>query len=149
MAKTSITIDTSELKDLLRQINTAAFKALQLVDQAIAATAIDMDRELKETIQKGPTRTGTVYKRGGKMARRSAAGEPPKTDTGRLASSIRHVTSFMQAEVGSLQNVAVYGGYLENPEGLNRPLYKPTHEKYEPIIAKRISIAIQRSGLAS
>ena len=148
MPKTSVNIDVSELRELLEQIRNASNQALKLVDHAIIATAIDMETDLKKTISSG-SRSGRMYTRGGKQGQRSAPGEPPKTDTGTLASSIRQVSSFMSAEVGSLENVANYGDFLE--QGTvnmgERPLFKPMRDKYSPIIAKRVTIAIKRSGL--
>jgi len=149
MAKDSIKIDVSELHDLLRKINQASGKTLRLLDRAIDESAILLDEKAKEKIQKGP-RSGKTYRRGGKSGRRSAAGEAPKTDTGRLVSSIRpEFKGFMDAEVGSLANIAPYGGILEDTDKLNRPWLKPTLDENEPAIWKKLDRAIKAGGLAS
>ena len=149
MAKSQINIDVSELKEMLEKINAASRKAIQLVDRAVLESAVKIDSDVKETIQKG-TRTGRTYKRRSVTHRASAPGEPPKTDTGRLVSSIRMVPAFLSAEVGSLNSVAKYGNMLE--EGTRnmepRPVFEPTLEKNKPLIAKKISNAIKLSGLA-
>lgn len=149
MAKSSINIDVSELHSLLRKINEASGKTLQLLDRAIDESALLIDQKAKEKIQKGQ-RSGKTYRRGGKSGRRSAVGEPAKTDTGRLVSSIRpNLRGFMDAEVGSLANIAPYGEFLEDADKLNRPWLRPTYQENEPAIIKKIDRAIKDGGLAS
>lgn len=149
MAKSNVNIDVTELKAMLVQISDASTKAIQLVDRAVMESAFKIDGDVKQKIQKGK-RTGKIYKRRRISHRASAPGEAPKTDTGRLASSIRPVTSFMHAEIGSLENVAKYGGMLEDGTATMeaRPVFEPTLKENEPFIAKKISSAIQLSGLA-
>ncbi len=150
MAKEQVSIDISELKTILINISENSRKAINLVDRAVTESALKIDMDVKQAIQKGK-RTGKLYRRRSISHRASAPGEAPKTDTGRLVSSVRPVTSFLHAEIGSLAGIARYGGMLE--EGTRnmaaRPVFGPTLEANEAFIAKKISTAIRMSGLAS
>jgi hypothetical protein len=145
-SKTQIRIDVSELKGLLQQIQSASTRTIQMLDRAVVESALLIDQKAKEKIQKG-NRSGRVYKRRSVTHRASAPGEPPKTDTGRLVSSIRPTFEFLQAEVGSLDNVARYGGYLEESDKMNRPWLKPTLEENQSEINAKIERAIKSGGL--
>jgi len=154
MAKAAVNIDLGHLKQTLKEIGKSAKEAMKLIDDAVTEAAYDIDLAAKETIQKG-TRTGRTYRRRSVSHQASAAGEPPKTDSGRLASSIRPKIGFMAAEVGSLKSVAKYGGYLEDgtkhKDGSEaiapRPLFGPLETEWSPLIALRVDNAIQASGL--
>lgn len=147
--KTQISIDVSELRGMIEEIRNASTRTLMMLDRAIVESAMLIDLKAKEKIQKGQ-RSGVAYRRGGKSGRRSAAGEPPKTDTGRLVSSIRPTFEFLQAEVGSLDNVARYGGMLETGTSKmeSRPWLKPTLEENNAAIVSKIDAAIRAGGLA-
>ena len=51
----------------------------------MAISLAQMNRDVKKGINTG-SRSGTIYKRGGRTRQRSAPGELPKTDTGDLVS---------------------------------------------------------------
>ena len=58
--------------------------------EEVEQVALDTAALARESILRGPPRTGEVYTVDGKTETRSAPGEPPKTDGGMLASSITH-----------------------------------------------------------
>lgn len=149
MATKSI-VDTRELNALADQLATAADKTADNIGVAVKKFAFVIDRKAKEKIQKG-TRSGVTYKRGGKKTTRSAEGEPPKTDTGRLVASIRPVFfGRFSAEVGSLNNIAVYGGMLETgtKNMAARPWLEPTLKENQGELSRLFDTAIKTGGLA-
>ena len=147
--KTQIRIDVEELRGMIEEIRNASTRTLMMLDRAIVESAMLIDLKAKEKIQKG-SRSGATYRRGGKSGRRSAPGEAPKTDTGRLVSSIRPTFEFLQAEVGSLDNVARYGGMLEKGTSKMeaRPWLQPTLQENSAAIMSKIDAAIRGGGLA-
>lgn len=79
----------------------------------INLSAILIQSEAIKSISKG-SRSGVRYKRGGKMGQRSAPGEFPKTDRGRLVASIK--TDSPPAAKGLIARVGTnlnYGRFLE------------------------------------
>lgn len=134
--------------DLAGEIAKISDKARKNVNDAIHTFAIVIQSKAAEKIQKGQ-RSGRMYKRRSVVHQASSAGEPPKTDTGRLASSIRPVFGDMKAEVGSLANIAKYGAMLE--EGTKnmaaRPWLEPTLEENKDTLPKLIGNALRNSGL--
>lgn len=98
-----------------------------------------------EMIIRGPKRTGKKYKRGGKIATRSAYGEPAKIDTGNLQSSLDVMLFGANAvRIGYLQSVAPYGEDLEDPSKLNRPVLVPVKTKNITFIKAQIKRTANR-----
>jgi phage gpG-like protein len=140
---------TIDLKDLGEEIAKASDKTKRNVGIAINKFAILIQSKSVEKIQKGQ-RSGRTYRRRSVTHTASAAGEPPKTDSGRLVASIRPVFGNMSAEVGSLANIAKYGGMLE--EGTKnmaaRPWLEPTLKENSGEFVKMMDVAIKTGGLA-
>ena len=79
----------------------------------IAFAALLVQSEAIKSISKG-ARSGVTYKRGGKTGKRSAPGEFPKTDRGRLVASIKREEQ--AGSKGLIQKVGTnlkYGRALE------------------------------------
>lgn len=79
----------------------------------IALAALLVQSEAIKSISRG-SRSGVIYKRGGKTAQRSAPGEFPKTDRGRLVASIKREEQ--AGSQGLIQRVGTnlrYGRFLE------------------------------------
>lgn len=136
------------------------------VRYAIINSAIAVHGEAVRSIQHGPGRSGVSYRRGGKIGRRSAPGEPPKSDTGSLAASIRWTLEDdgFGAQVGTDLK---YGKYLEfgavtqskgarglvgraaeiNIQGIlyPRPWLQPALEKKRASTVKRIMNAVRNA----
>jgi hypothetical protein len=110
--------------------------------QAVAATALDVDRDIKKRIQRGP-KTGRIYTRasGQNLSathQASAAGEAPATDSGALVSSIYNIkNNELSRTVGSR---LAYAYYLEfsTLRMAARPAWVPAVEKFTPKMFERI-----------
>ena len=137
----------ARLKKKLKQIPVDSRTGVR---KAIGISALQVQSEAVKLIQRGPPRTGVTVKvtKGGKMHTRSAPGEPPKTDTGRLASSIfaELDDAGLSADVGS---DIVYAKALEfgTADGTlqARPWLQPTYDRLKPVIRKRILDAVQKA----
>ena len=115
------------------------------VQKAIAASGGLIAGDAKRLIQRG-SRSGVVrtVTKGGKTHQASAPGEPPKTDTGRLVSSIFVEISEggLKAEVGSGLG---YAQHLEfgTQKMAARPWLQPTFDKNVERVKKRVAKAIR------
>lgn len=78
-------------------------------EKAIRETAVAVHGNALRSIHRG-SRSGRVYTRRGRVHQASAPGEPPKSDTGDLASRVKMVVSGLRAEVGTGLD---YGAHLE------------------------------------
>ena len=76
---------------VVRRIERLPEEARVEVGRAMRASALALETEMKRSIQGGP-KSGVVYEkyRPRRTHRASAPGQPPATDTGRLAGSIGH-----------------------------------------------------------
>lgn len=136
-------IGLAKLQRSLRKVVTANRTGVQ---RAIAISAAEMQGDAQRSIQRG-SRSGVVVTIGGKRHQRSAPGEPPKTDTGRLAGSI-----FAEFSNGGLRAVVgtdvVYGEHLElgTKNLAARPWLFPAFERNKDRIKKRVREAIKAAG---
>lgn len=121
-------------------------KAADLIDRAINAAGLDVDREVKRSIQRGP-KTGIIYEKiePNRRHRASAEGEPPATDTGRLVSSIYFTRERLSATVGSK---LAYAYHLEfgTRRIKPRPAWVPAVENARPKFNERIVDALRRAA---
>ena len=138
-------IGLAKLKRSLRKINTANRSG---VERAIAISAVQVQGDAQRSIQQG-SRSGVIVTIGGKRHQRSAPGEPPKTDTGRLVSSIfvEFSNGGLSVDVGS--DVA-YAGHLEfgtKDEKMGaRPWLLPAFERNKDNIKDRVRKAIKAAN---
>jgi hypothetical protein len=106
----AISLSVSNVKELQAAIKAIGGKAEANVGKAIEATALGINRDVKDAIQRGD-KTGRVYQRGNITHRASAPGEAPATDTGTLVSSI-----YYEPQSGLLSMIGsrlAYAYYLE------------------------------------
>jgi hypothetical protein len=106
----AISLSVSNVKELQAAINKIGGNAARNVSRAIEATALGINRDVKDAIQRGD-KTGRVYQRGNITHRASAPGEAPATDTGTLVSSI-----YYEPQSGLLSMIGsrlAYAYYLE------------------------------------
>jgi hypothetical protein len=124
------TIDKFGLDKLKVEVTDYITSLAANTQRAMLAAGYLLEGEARETILQGPPRSGEVYERGGKSAQRSAPGEPAKSDTGILQSSL-HVIQAANGNVtfGYLDGIAPYGKYLEDKSKLDRQVLWPTTEK--------------------
>lgn len=129
--------------DLVGRFDIAQSKLERNLNKAVQASALLVQEMAVKNIQQG-TRTGRTYRRRSITHKASAAGEYPKSDTGRLAGSIRTDFSFLNASVGSDLN---YSTWLET--GTNkmaaRPWLSRTLQEQSPKIQKIVDAAIEAS----
>jgi hypothetical protein len=138
-------IGLAKLQRALRKVNAQGTKGVQ---RAIAISGAQLQGEAQRLINRGPTRSGVDVIIGGKRHTRSAPGEPPKTDTGRLVGSIfaEFSNGGLDVDVGS--DVA-YAGILEDEFGTSknraRPWLGPTFDANRGEITTRVRKAISEA----
>ena len=106
----AISLSVSNVKELQAAIKAIGNNAERNVSRAIEATALGINRDVKDAIQRGD-KTGRVYQRVNSTHRASAPGEAPATDTGTLVSSI-----YYEPQSGLLSMIGsrlAYAYYLE------------------------------------
>lgn len=117
------------------------------VRQVVARASAEGEAEAKRLISRGPARSGKIRKDG---TRSSAYLEPPRTDTGRLVSSINHkiTEGGLNGEFGTDLK---YGLYLEigTVKMGPRPWLLPTAEKIRSRMPKLISSEIRKAAEAA
>jgi HK97 gp10 family phage protein len=140
----SITAKVEGLDSLKRKLKALQADAQRPVKDAIRGGALAVEREAKTTVQRGQ-RSGRIYFRG--KTRRphqaSAPGEPPKSDTGYLAS---HITTVLDADGlgASVESQSDYSKSLEfgTSKMAARPFLFPSFERLKPRIKERIAQAL-------
>ena len=138
MAFSGKIIGGNKLKAKFAKIKTVAPSATK---KAMTKILVDMDRDVKSTIQKG-SRSGRIY---GKH-RVSAPGEAPKIDTGVLASSFSFRSKGDKRQiVGTIENSAKHAKYLEfKPKSQGgRPFMRPLYNRWRERASKRLMITIK------
>lgn len=118
-ANASITVEgVIELRDAIKQATTMMRRE---VYRAVEETAYDVHAAAVKRIQSGPA-SGMIYEKHDprRTHKASAPGQPPMSDTGRLAGSIEVKVSGMEAQVFTPVD---YGRTLEF--GTNRVAARP------------------------
>ncbi len=140
----SIKLDgLEELRDELRRINATA---ADVVDDAAKETVVAIRARAVKAIQRGPA-SGEVYppvrNRRGKPHQASAPGQPPASDTGTLASSVKWERDAGGYVVGT---GIEYGLFLEvgTSRMAPRPWLTPSVEAELPSFRDNIIKAIRR-----
>jgi hypothetical protein len=116
------------------------------IGDAVNATGLYIDRDVKAAIQRGP-KTGVVYEKTDpkRTHQASAPGEAPATDTGALVSSVYFTRDGLSATVGSRLAYAYdleFGRRKIKP----RPAWMPATERARPELAKRVEEALRRAA---
>lgn len=83
-------VDLEGVEELQRRLRRLGVNMDDEISDAVNATAVEVRTQAVRNIQRGPA-TGRVYEKyePRRTHRASAPGEAPKTDTGRLASSVQ------------------------------------------------------------
>lgn len=150
MADKNVAFNLNEFHAVMERIKKASKNADANIRKALIASGYLTINEAKRILL-GGTRTGRAYKRGSKIHIASAYGEPAKSDTGNLVSSLNVTTTKEGAIFGALANIAPYAKYLENPKELpdpnrkNRRFLLPAFTKVEPKMIALIDKAIAAS----
>lgn len=139
-----ITIKVEGQAKLKAKLEDYSDDVLHELRKAVDATGIMIRSSIVKKIQRSAA-TGRQY---GKH-RASAPGEPPATDTGRLASSITFdasaKTGKIEAEVKSIVNYAAYLEYGTRKMA-KRPSWLPSIEEEKPKFRKRLEAAVRKAG---
>jgi hypothetical protein len=140
----AISLSVSNVKELQAAINKIGGNAARNVSRAIEATALGINRDVKDMIQRGD-KTGRVYQRGNITHRASAPGEAPATDTGTLVSSI-----YYEPQSGLLSMIGsrlAYAYYLEfgTMRIAPRPSWMPAVETNRDKFNRLIEEALRRA----
>jgi HK97 gp10 family phage protein len=127
----------------LQILNPDSFKFANELDKAIKKYALEIRNTAVQTISRG-ARTGKFYKRRSIIHQASSPGEFPKTDTGRLVSSIRTDFRFLEADIGSDVN---YSQYLEKgtTKMKPRPWLEPSLETQREWMIEEINTVIKKA----
>lgn len=133
----SVVIKPTNMDEVAAALRKYGEEAAKRLEKDVLATALFVNQDVKQRIQRGP-KTGIVYNRRGKAHQASAEGEAPATDTGTLVSSISFSkTGPLSAEVISRLAYAYYlefGTFNISP----RPSWTPAAEKGKEELRRRI-----------
>ena len=141
----AISLSVSNVKELQAAIKAIGGKAEANVGKAIEATALGINRDVKDAIQRGD-KTGRVYQRRNITHRASAPGEAPATDTGTLVSSI-----YYEPQSGLLSMIGsrlAYAYYLEfgtmriAPRPSWMPAVEANREKFNRLVEEGLRRAM-------
>lgn len=114
------------------------------VSKEVLATAVELRSDVVKSIQKGPASGRTYQKYNPRRTHTaSAPGQPPMSDTGRLANSIEFdKVGPLTATVGSALN---YAPWLEygTVNMAARPFMRPAVEKVRPKFIGRLEAIIR------
>jgi HK97 gp10 family phage protein len=153
MSVTAKVIGLDSLRAKLRALPNDSKKPVR---DAINGGALAVEREAKTRVQRGK-RSGRIYirnygrkftgewflRRKGIVHQASAPGEPPKSDTGYLASHITTVLD-MDGLGANVESQAEYSKHLEfgTSKMAARPFLFPSFERLKPKIKERIAQAL-------
>jgi hypothetical protein len=137
MVDVKITEDTATpgFKKAAKAVGTGSQSALDAIGLKIQNTA-------RLSMSHGSP-TGRLYKRGRKMHRASAPGEPPATDRGRLVGSVVSKPGKGFVLIGTHLGYGLYWE-LDAPTTARRPWLMPAVEKHQEEIEGRFVTEIER-----
>lgn len=128
----------------------AAQDVKDAAEAVVVATAIELRADIVTSIQRGPA-SGRVYEKYNprRTHKASAPGQPPMSDTGRLANNIYFERlGDLTAAVGSTLIYAVYLEYgtstmnFARGVGGPRPFFRPAIEKMRPKFRDKLEVAL-------
>ena len=139
----SVTIRIDGGAEFRRALERMGPEIREAVEKVVVGTALEMQGDIKKSIQRGP-KTGETYvkKNPNRVHRASAPGQPPASDTGRLANSITFDREgSLTAVVGS---ALVYALYLEygTRRMAARPFFEPAAERTRQKFGERLVNAV-------
>lgn len=140
MAKAGV-LGLDELTKNIKRFNSVVDSELQ---NAASAVGQAVRNDAVRSIQRGSPSGVTYQKYSPKRTHRaSAPGQPPATDTGRLAGSIRVEQQRLTADIGT---DLIYGKYLEfgTTKMAARPFLVPALEKNREKWRERVAAAIEK-----
>lgn len=142
----TVTIRLEGSEQLQRELRRLSGDLREEAGKAVLATAVEMRADIVKSIQRGPA-SGVTYEK--YKPRRthtaSAPGQPPMSDTGRLANSITFDRlGDLTASVGSNLDYAVHLEYKPSSHG-GRPFFRPAVERMRPKYIGKLQDLIGRA----
>ena len=141
------TLNLGGAREVLAALERWSEDAKSRLADAINATGLEVRGEIVRAYQRGAA-SGRVYRKykPNRTHRASAPGEPPATDTGRIASSV----TFAQSDrfAGTVGSVVAYAAYLEfgTLRIAKRPAWLPAIEAIRPRYIARLERAMAEAG---
>ena len=135
----TVTIRLEGSEQLQRELRRLSDDLREEAGKAVLATAVEMRADIVTSIQRGPA-SGITYKKSNptRTHTASAPGQPPMSDTGRLANSITFDRQGkLTAVVGSALNYAPWLEYGTSRMAA-RPFFRPAVERMRPKFIGRL-----------
>jgi HK97 gp10 family phage protein len=142
----TVTIRLEGSEQLQRQLRRLSDDLREEAGRAVLATAVEMRSDIVTSIQRGPA-SGITYKKSNptRTHTASAPGQPPMSDTGRLANSITFDrVGDLTATVGSALNYAPWLEYGTSRMAA-RPFFRPAVERMRPKYIGKLEDIIRRA----
>lgn len=142
----SVTIRLDGAKQLQAALRDMSDDMRAEVGKAVVTTAVKLRGDVVKSIQRGP-KSGAVYRKYSprRTHQASAPGQPPATDTGRLANSIEFdKRGDLAATVGSALAYSVHLEYGTSRMAA-RPFFRPAVERIRPVFDDLLQDAIKRA----
>lgn len=141
------TIRLEGSEELQRQLRRLSDDLRDEAGKAVLATAVELRADIVRSIQRGPA-SGITYKKSNPTRTHTASseGQPPMSDTGRLANSITFDrVGDLTATVGS---ELAYAPWLEygTSRMAARPFFRPAVERMTPKYIGKLEDIIRRAA---
>ena len=143
----SVTIRLEGSEQLQRDLRRLSDDLRREVGQVVLGAAVEMRADIVNSIQRGPA-SGLTYKKSNptRTHTASAPGQPPMSDTGRLANSITFDrVGDLTATVGSALNYAPWLEYGTSRMAA-RPFFRPAVERMRPKYIGKLEDIIRRAA---
>lgn len=143
----SVTIRLEGSEKLQRELRRLSDDLRREVGQVVLGAAVEMRADIVTSIQRGPA-SGVTYKKSNptRTHTASAPGQPPMSDTGRLANSITFDrVGDLTATVGSALNYAPWLEYGTSRMAA-RPFFRPAVERMRPKYIGKLEDIIRRAA---
>jgi HK97 gp10 family phage protein len=142
----TVTISLEGSEQLQRELRRLSDDLREEAGNVVLATAVEMRADIVKSIQSGPA-SGRTYRKSNptRTHTASAPGQPPMTDTGRLANSITFDRiGDLTATVGS---ELIYASWLEygTSRMASRPFFRPAVERMRPVYIGKLEDIIRRA----
>jgi len=142
----TVTISLEGSEQLQRELRRLSDDLRKEAGNVVLATAVEMRADIVKSIQSGPA-SGRTYRKSNptRTHTASAPGQPPMTDTGRLANSITFDRiGDLTATVGS---ELIYAPWLEygTSRMASRPFFRPAVERMRPVYIGKLEDIIRRA----
>lgn len=142
----TVTIRLEGSEQLQRELRRLSDDLREEAGNVVLATAVEMRADIVKSIQSGQA-SGRTYRKSNptRTHTASAPGQPPMTDTGRLANSITFDRiGDLTATVGS---ELIYASWLEygTSRMASRPFFRPAVERMRPVYIGKLEDIIRRA----